>query len=110
RNHHRVARQRGRSQQLREHARGAQTTMSVRSAAGVSFPVTVPVAIIGAGAAGLIAGLAAREHGADVLIVERDALPAGSTALSSGLIPAAGTRWQAAKGIADSPTQFAADI
>jgi len=84
--------------------------MSVRSAAGVSFPVTVPVVIIGAGAAGLTAALAAREQGSDVLIVERDALPAGSTALSSGLIPAAGTRWQAAKGVADSPAQFAGDI
>jgi fumarate reductase flavoprotein subunit len=84
--------------------------MSVRSAAGVSLPVTVPVVIVGAGAAGLTAALAAREDNADVLIVERDALPAGSTALSSGLIPAAGTRWQAAKGVADSPAQFAADI
>jgi len=84
--------------------------MSVRPAAGVSFPATVPVVIVGAGAAGLTAALAAREAGADVLIVERDALPAGSTALSSGLIPAAGTRWQAAKGVADSPAQFAADI
>jgi len=77
---------------------------------GVAFPVAVPVVIVGAGAAGLTAALAAREAGADVLIVERDAVPSGSTALSSGLIPAAGTRWQAAKGVADDPSRFAADI
>jgi fumarate reductase flavoprotein subunit len=84
--------------------------MTIRSAAGVAFPATVPVAIIGAGAAGLAAALAAREAGADVLVVERDPVPSGSTALSSGLIPAAGTRWQAAKGVADDPSRFAADI
>jgi fumarate reductase flavoprotein subunit len=84
--------------------------MSIRSAAGVAFPVTVPVVIVGAGAGGLTAALAARETGAEVLVVERDLVPSGSTALSSGLIPAAGTRWQAAKGVADDPSRFAADI
>src|SRR5262245_5854717 len=34
----------------------------------------------------------------------------GSTALSAGLIPAAGTRFQRAKGINDSPQLFADDI
>ncbi len=70
----------------------------------------VPVVIVGAGAAGLVAALAAREAGAEVLVLERDPLPRGSTALSAGLIPAAGTRWQAAAGITDSPAAFAADI
>jgi fumarate reductase flavoprotein subunit len=37
-------------------------------------------------------------------------VPSGSTALSAGLIPAAGTRFQREKGIADSPAVFAADI
>ena len=37
-------------------------------------------------------------------------MPAGSTALSAGLIPAAATRFQRAKGIVDSPQLFAADI
>ena len=70
----------------------------------------VPVVVVGAGAAGLVAALAAREAGAEVLVLERDPLPRGSTALSAGLVPAAGTRWQAAAGIADSPELFAADI
>ncbi|WP_341990680.1 FAD-dependent oxidoreductase [Azorhizobium sp. AG788] len=77
---------------------------------GKTFEFQVSVAIIGAGAAGLIAALAAHEAGAEVLVLERDALPRGSTALSAGLIPAAGTRWQAAAGIADDPATFAGDI
>jgi fumarate reductase flavoprotein subunit len=84
--------------------------MTILPAADTAFELHFPVVIIGAGAAGLIAALAAREAGAEVLVLERDPLPRGSTALSAGLIPAAGTRWQAAAGIADTPAQFAADI
>lgn len=54
--------------------------------------------------------LAAKEAGVDAVIIERDAVPAGSTALSAGLISAAGTRFQRAKGTADSPQLLAADI
>lgn len=68
------------------------------------------VVIVGAGAAGLCAALSAREAGADVALVERDPVPRGSTALSAGLIPAAGTRFQKDVGIADSPELFARDI
>jgi fumarate reductase flavoprotein subunit len=70
----------------------------------------VPVVIVGAGACGLTAALAARDAGAEVLVLERDRIPAGSTSLSSGFIPAAGTRYQRAAGIDDSPELFAADV
>lgn len=83
---------------------------AVLPATGVVFEAEADVLIIGAGAAGLVAALAASEAGADVVIVERDAVPSGSTALSAGLIPAAGTRFQREAGIADSPELFAADI
>jgi fumarate reductase flavoprotein subunit len=76
----------------------------------LAYAIHVPVLVIGGGAAGLVAALAAREGGAEVLVVERDPVPRGSTALSAGLIPAAGTRWQAQAGIADDPDAFAADI
>ncbi len=66
--------------------------------------------IIGAGAAGLVAALSAIEAGQPVLVLERDPLPSGSTALSAGLIPAAGTRLQAQAGIEDAPRLFASDI
>ncbi len=84
--------------------------MSVLDAAGVVFEVTVPVVVIGAGACGLTAALAARGAGAEVLVLERDASPAGSTSLSSGFIPAAPTRFQRDRGIADSAADLAADI
>lgn len=74
------------------------------------FAATVPLAIVGAGAAGLIAALVAKGRGVEPLVIERDAVPRGSTALSAGLIPAAGTRAQARAGIEDSPAQFAADL
>lgn len=72
--------------------------------------VHVPVAIVGAGACGLTAAIALRNAGIDCLLLERDAQPTGSTALSSGFIPAAGTRAQATQGIADSVEVFADDI
>ena len=75
-----------------------------------TFDAEVPLIIIGAGAAGLCAALAAKEAGAEPIVIERDAVPAGSTALSAGLIPAAGTRFQREKGIEDSAALFAEDI
>jgi fumarate reductase flavoprotein subunit len=82
----------------------------VHSAKGKNFDTQVPVLIVGAGAAGLCAALAAKEAGVEPLVIERDDVPSGSTALSAGLIPAAGTRFQKAKSIVDSAELFAADI
>jgi fumarate reductase flavoprotein subunit len=45
-----------------------------------------------------------------VLVIEADPVARGSTALSAGLVPAAGTSFQAAAGIADDAAIFAADI
>jgi fumarate reductase flavoprotein subunit len=70
----------------------------------------VPVAIVGAGACGLTAALALHRLGVDCVLLERDAFARGSTALSSGFIPAPGTRAQKALGVQDSPEQFVADI
>jgi flavocytochrome c len=85
--------------------------MSVADAAkGEEFDARVPLLVIGAGAAGLCAALTAKEVGVAPVVIERDTVPSGSTALSAGLIPAAGTRLQHAKGISDSPELLAADI
>jgi fumarate reductase flavoprotein subunit len=70
----------------------------------------VPVLIVGAGACGLTAAISLRERGIDCVLLERDALPQGSTALSSGFIPAAGTRLQQSLGISDSRETFAQDV
>jgi len=84
--------------------------MAILPADQASVEHSLDVVIIGAGACGLCAGLAAKEAGAEVLILERDANPTGSTALSTGLIPAAGTRLQREHGIDDSVDAFARDI
>ncbi len=74
------------------------------------FDLEVETLIIGGGACGLVAALSAAEAGQEVLVVEADAVPSGSTALSAGLIPAAGTKAQRAAGIDDTPDRLAADI
>ncbi len=84
--------------------------MTVRAIPTAGFSAGASVVVIGAGAAGLCAALAAQEAGVEVIVLERDSLPRGSTALSAGLIPAAGTRFQKARGIDDDATLFAADI
>ncbi len=75
-----------------------------------AFEMAFPAIVIGGGATGLSAALALRDRGVEVLVLERDRTPLGSTAMSTGLIPAAGTPEQRAAGIDDSPERFAADM
>ena len=82
----------------------------VRAAQMPADAPQVAVAIVGAGACGLTAALLLADLGIECVVLERDGAPSGSTALSSGFIPAAGTRAQQAQGIADSSAQFAQDI
>jgi len=84
--------------------------VTLLSPGDASFSVSAPALVIGAGACGLTAALTLREAGRDVLVLERDASPSGSTALSSGMIPAAGTRRQAEAGVTDTPGLMASDI
>jgi fumarate reductase flavoprotein subunit len=74
----------------------------VRAQAMPEGTMAVPVVIVGGGSCGLTAGIAMRQAGFDCVVLERDATPTGSTALSSGFIPAAQTRLQKSLGIADS--------
>jgi fumarate reductase flavoprotein subunit len=85
--------------------------MSLLDGDGITLDLTVPVVIVGGGACGLVAALSARDAGARVVVLERDRLPQGSTALSSGMITACGTALQRAVGILDDTADlFAADI
>ena len=76
----------------------------------IEAEIEIDTLIIGGGAAGLTAALAACEAGNSVLIAERETILSGSTALSSGLIPAAGTAIQSEQSIQDTADIFYSDI
>ena len=71
---------------------------------------TTDVAVVGGGACGMAAAIAARQQGAEVVLLEKEPVLGGNTALSTGSVPGAGTRFQAAAGIEDSPERMAEDI
>ena len=84
--------------------------MTVITDSNADYEFIVDVLIVGAGACGLTAALAACDGGATVLVLERDKVPLGTTAMSTGLVPAAGTRIQQAAGVEDDATLFADDL
>ncbi len=82
----------------------------VRAAAMPEGTPEVPACIVGGGACGLTAAIRLRDAGVECVVLERDASPSGSTALSSGFIPAALTRLQKSMGISDSHELLVEDI
>ena len=74
-----------------------------------SFDWTLDVLVIGGGGCGLAAAIAAHDAGAETAIVEKLDRPGGNTALSTGSVPGAGSRFQRAAGIEDSPERMIAD-
>src|SRR5690349_14056630 len=70
----------------------------------------IDILVIGAGACGLAAAIAAHDAGASVAIVEKRDRPGGNSSLSTGSIPGAGTRYQRAAGIDDNPARLIADL
>jgi fumarate reductase flavoprotein subunit len=72
--------------------------------------VTTDLLVIGAGACGLAAAIAAHDAGIDVAIVEKRDRPGGNSSLSTGSIPGAGSRYQREAGIEDSPQRMIADL
>ena len=83
--------------------------MTVTTKARTEYDVQVPVLIVGAGATGLCAALAA-EQTSEVLVLEADVRPYGSTGMSYGGICAAGSELQAAVGVEDEPEALYKDI
>ena len=73
--------------------------MAVLKAEEAKFSTSAEVLIVGAGACGCTAALAAHEKGAEVLVLERDVTPRGKTSLSGGQIPAANSKLQRAAGL-----------
>ena len=70
----------------------------------------VDVLVIGAGACGLAAAIAAHDAGSSVAIVEKRERPGGNSSLSTGSVPAANSRFQRAAGLEDSPDRMVADL
>ena len=75
-----------------------------------SFDISTHVAVVGAGACGFTAALAAADAGADVLILERDKRPWGSTSMSLGAMCAAASSEHGRHGIEDTPELFYRDV
>ena len=75
-----------------------------------TFEMAVEVLVVGAGACGCTAALAAHGGGAQVMVLERDATPSGNTSLSGGQIPAGGSRLQKLAGIDDAAQILEEDL
>lgn len=71
-----------------------------------------PDLIVAGAGGGLIAALRAAQVGLSVLVVEANAhfRRGNNTSMSTAMIPGAGSRWQEAAGIDDSPENFVKDI
>ena len=61
------------------------------------------IVVVGGGAAGYTAAITAHDLGAKVILLEKQPITGGNSMLAAGGMNAAGTKFQAAKGIKDSP-------
>jgi fumarate reductase flavoprotein subunit len=66
--------------------------------------------VVGASAAGLVAAIAAADHGHRVVLIERSKDLGGLAATSAESIAAAGTRFQRVADIVDAPDRLRADL
>ncbi|MFZ4532841.1 MAG: FAD-dependent oxidoreductase [Alsobacter sp.] len=70
----------------------------------------IDILVVGAGACGMAAAIAAHDGGASVAILEKLDRPGGNSSLSTGSVPAANSRYQREAGITDSPDRMVADL
>jgi succinate dehydrogenase/fumarate reductase flavoprotein subunit len=70
----------------------------------------VDVIVVGGGASGLSAAIEATAAGARTLVLEKNAMPGGSSRLSVGSINAAGSSLQKRAGIVDTPDEHFEDM
>src|SRR5579875_2608960 len=78
--------------------------------AGDARAETAGLVVVGASVGGLVAAILAADRGRRVVVLEREREPGGSARAESETVAAAGTRLQAAGGIADEAGAFAADL
>ena len=84
--------------------------MPVMRTNSMTFDASVPVLVVGGGGTGMTAALAAADAGAEVMVLERDATPTGTTSMAQGFICAAATKAQREKGVHDTADAMFADI
>jgi fumarate reductase flavoprotein subunit len=72
--------------------------------------VVVPVVVVGAGGAGMLAAITAANAGFEVILLEKSTRRGCNTEWSGGLVQAAGTRVQRAAGVEDSANEMFFDI
>jgi fumarate reductase flavoprotein subunit len=66
--------------------------------------------ILGGGTAGLVAAIFAADRGAKPIVIEKSATVGGTLFISGGMMAAAGTVFQKAQGIQDSPEKHFNDV
>jgi len=78
----------------------------------MSLELEFDAIIVGAGGCGLTAAIALHDTWpqAGIAVLDKAGRACGNTVLSSGSIPAAGTRFQKAAGVVDSPSLFQDDL
>lgn len=74
------------------------------------MPSDIEVLVVGGGACGMAAAIAAHDGGANVAIIEKMGRPGGNSSLSTGSVPAAGSKYQKAAGIDDDPEAMVRDL
>ena len=83
--------------------------LAFSSMAQSETPESTDLVIIGAGGAGMSAAIEAHNQGAKVILLEKMPFAGGNTARAEAGLNAAGTSYQKAKGIQDSPELFFQD-
>jgi fumarate reductase flavoprotein subunit len=78
--------------------------------AKVGDDTDVDVVVVGAGGGGLAAALAVADAGRSVVVLEKLDRAGGNTALSTGSIPAAGSRLQREAGVEDDVDRMVTDL
>lgn len=78
----------------------------------MTFDMEFDAVVVGAGGCGLTAAIALHDRNpqASIAVLDKAERACGNTVLSSGSIPAAGTRFQAQAGVHDTPEMFQEDL
>ncbi|MDO5299319.1 MAG: FAD-dependent oxidoreductase [Clostridia bacterium] len=88
------------------------TKMTAAVEAGELEDVTLEtdIVVVGAGAAGLSAGLSAVQNGRNVIVLEKTGVVGGASAMAGAGTMATGSVWQKEDGYEDSPEQLVEDM